>query len=515
MNNYRFDYVNYDLVKKIFGNLSKLGLSFVLLTSGSNIAYAKDNYNSLSSTDSESYTIENIDDLMSSYNNAFDFQPVFISSNQLKKQVLEAIEKVDPATRTHGFITVGGLRKLESLSIDFIDGEDLSFLNYCSNLKKLKISGDVMGSGIIQLNKLKTLDIDVSYTDFEYLKFIVNSKNKIDLSIDTIQSFHADLLPYYKNINSLSLRVNHTTNVDFKKLFFLSHLKLYGLKYDLPIRFSKSDYLQLLESGVDVKIEDLYGNDCSEDFYEIDNKLNTIVANLSVSEDSSFDEKMDSILLYVLENCIYEPSLIGMDLDISDVRDFYKDGYLSGYFNSDTQICGNYSALTNALAYRLGIDSYMMGSKKHAWSLMELDGDYYFYDATILDNKKVTIEYNKEYKLSSDVIRDNIPSEKEKLTWYKINYDEFGIYRHKHDTDLEMHNPIDLPYFISIEQIDDDQNVILTLFSKGTKNSFILSKKQLFGMLSCTGLVQLAPSFRKKELHDYDEDESVLLFKNR
>ena len=62
---------------------------------------------------------------------------------------------------------------------------------------------------------------------------------------------------------------------------------------------------------------------------------------------------MNKILIYVLENCIYDPDVKNNTSD--DILSFYEGGKLYGALEKDTQICGNYSALVCALCKRVNL----------------------------------------------------------------------------------------------------------------------------------------------------------------
>ncbi len=499
MNNVKINYLNKELIKNIFNNMSKIGISFVLLTSGSNIAYAKEGSTSHVNSD---ITMElDVDSVMKKYNNAFDFQPVFLPSS-LKNDILLEVIAIDPNVSIHGIITVGHLRQIECLDLDNVYGEDLSFLNYCTNLKYLSISGGEMGSGISQLPNLKELKISTYSLDFRYLKFINSCNSNINVSLSPMSSTNVDLLPYYKKINNLSLLINDETNVDLSRLSYLKKFEAVGLKYDIPIHFSTHDYDILSDSGVSVSVLDIDGNDIYDDFVDINDKLDDIVDSLNVPENATPQEKMDAILVYVLENCNYDPEIAEKsELYGFEAVDFYDKGYLDGFFNHDTQICGNYTAITNSLAHRLGIESYMMYSDVHSWSLIYIDGEYYFYDATVLDASKVVLECKKE-KSSEDTIKDGIPSEKEKLFWYMVDYDDYEDYIFQNDSSFDIHNPENLPYVLTFEK-QDDNNVKVSLSSNRV---YTIPRKQMLGILSSFGFLKPVMTSRaRKEKEQKDK----------
>ena len=118
-----------------------------------------------------------------------------------------------------------------------------------------------------------------------------------------------------------------------------------------------------------------------------------IIRSFNLDESATDEEKINAVLIYCLENLEYDSEVASLldsgRRDEVDYSAFYAEGSLYGALENDSQICGNYAALMKALLHRLGIDSYYLTSENHAWNLVEVDGEYYYYDATWLDQQMI------------------------------------------------------------------------------------------------------------------------------
>ena len=117
-----------------------------------------------------------------------------------------------------------------------------------------------------------------------------------------------------------------------------------------------------------------------------------LVDKYIIEKESTDREKLDAILLYVLNNLTYDPTiatLSPLELESTNIAsEFYQNGLLYAALEKETAICGNYTALVEALSDRLGNpkDSFYMTSNTHAWNLMNIDGELYYVDSTWLDD---------------------------------------------------------------------------------------------------------------------------------
>ena len=352
-----------------------------------NISYIRD--------ESKANIEDNYDEeLMEKYRNAPDDMIVEIPE-EFKYEVVGHISNKSE----DDVITVGDLRSIDYLMLDISDDTvgdvDLSWLNYCTNLKYLYLYGDIIQytDDILGFDNIDTIILTTRYgeeiMDLRNCGFINHCPTLKTLSISGL--YDAEQL-YGLNVKHLSLDVKETHTVDFKKLDFLDELTLYGGAYDIAIYLSNDD-IDYLESK-DVKISfGTIDNVDIDQIREINDKLDEIVESLGLDENATDEEKIRAVLIYVLSNLEYDEYASecqekGINYDHDP---FYQDGELYGALEGESQICGNYAALTSALLHRLGVDVYFVTSDSHAWNLVEVDGEWYYFDSTWLDDDKVTV----------------------------------------------------------------------------------------------------------------------------
>ena len=126
-------------------------------------------------------------------------------------------------------------------------------------------------------------------------------------------------------------------NIDYSELTFLSSLEITDGPYTAATYITNGDISVLQKNGVSI-------SGTTDDFLEklenVNFKIDKIVQSLDIKETDSEQEKLNKILIYVLENCIYDPDVKNNISD--DILSFYEGGKLYGALEKDTQICGNY-----------------------------------------------------------------------------------------------------------------------------------------------------------------------------
>ena len=377
-------------------------------------------------------------------------------------------------------VTVADLNSINDIfmTIAVRDDSSLEWLNHVGNIEYLTLI--IHDEDSTALKDVKTLrgakhvsilsplltHIELKKDDYKFLR---NSGCIESLSMGGNLIFEPGFIESLTSIKKLSLMLqegNHT--FDCSKLGFLDELELTD-PYTAAVYITQEDYDALLKKGVKVTFtepEDL------AKFKEINKRLDDIVDSLSVDENSSDQEKLDAILCYVLDNLTYDPevsaALRNNEPHDSLTRSFYYDGQLYGALEKDTAICGNYAALTNALAERLKLDTYYLVSTNHAWSLVEVEGKQYYVDSTWLDSdslyrEETTEEYDEYGRLVSsttmfvpvpaaDAIRDGRGKE---LDWYMENPNSYP----KSNGQAESHIVINLPSFFNLNPQEEQDEI--------------------------------------------------------
>lgn len=370
-------------------------------------------------------------------------------------------------------ITVGHLESLKgidgSLFLIMYKTEQLDWLKYCKNLEYLTIvttaEDTTMFKEIKSLPNLKNIYISSENPltfNKEDFKFIEKSKNLTEL---TLEGFYTEpgFIESLTNLKYLSIEVDDINpEIDYSKLTFLDELSFsVSGPYDIAVEFTTKDCNTLMNNGVTI----ITGDSCDFDtLVEINKKLDKIVASLDINENSTEQEKLDAILIYVLDNLTYDPKLsmdILMDrVDKMEVFSFYDGGNLYGALEKDTAICANYAALVDALAERVDLDMHFVTSNSHAWNLTTIDGEAYYIDATWLDDNYVqkkneteekdvfgniiTTSTTIEYIDASDAIEQGLQSE---LEWYMEDPNNLP---ETYNQD-ESHEILHMPTFIKLD----------------------------------------------------------------
>lgn len=346
--------------------------------------------------------------------------PVYASSTSVSSDVstdvdipdeyLSALQTCLPNGMSIDKITKSDLEKLDFLYLMLDENSpSLDFLKYCKNMKSLSINlrcDGNMCNALSTINSLENLSevgiysLDKNYTlNSSDLDFVNSSSNLEKISIS-----NCDLAPgVEENINKAKIfdyrmdDYSRSVDIDFSKLTNLNQLNLSGNEpYSIAVYLNSNEYNTLIKNGVDIVFD---SDEDKNKYLDASGKLDSIVSNLDVNEDSSDKEKLDAILVYTLENLEYDKgvsqALMNNDPDVASIANgFYEDGELYGALYRDSAICGNYGALVEALSDRLSSPekSTMINSSNHLWNLMDIDGESYYVDATWLDQQS-TIEF--------------------------------------------------------------------------------------------------------------------------
>ena len=153
------------------------------------------------------------------------------------------------------------------------------------------------------------------------------------------------------------------------------------------VKDGHKDY-QLLRKYIKKDIKELYDNE---------------ILKKSMSD----KEKSMAISKYIAQNAKYDAkvaaSLAG-PFSISSTAGSRVHNPL-GFYEGWDIVCDAYAGLYNAFMWELGIESYIVTSRTHAWNLAHLDGKWYHSDVTYSDpvtydrNGKIgaTLEFREEY----------------------------------------------------------------------------------------------------------------------
>lgn len=379
-------------------------------------------------------------------------------------------------------ITASDLDSINFITLEIDDNvKSLEFLKYFNNLEIINLFLYTENLEVLNdLSYAKNLtDVSILTRVYDYhtlsndnLSFIGKSDSIKSLTVDEYVLLSPGCEEELNNLETLVIMSGTNYDIDFSKLKNLKVLDLsYAKPYDVAIYLNSDEYNSLISEGVEIRFSD---QDAKNKYLDACKKLDKIVSKLNVDQNSSTSDKINEILIYVLDNLEYDKeisALIKNDSDTDEAtKKFYEDGQLYGALYSDSAICGNYTALTEALMDRLDIpqNSFFATSTNHAWNVIRVDEEPYYVDATWLDkmtknseqtsesydengNKTISITFNT--KSAQEVIKEG---NGEELNWYKETIDDENISTIDHD---HSHNVNYLPdYITKVEsKVNDDE----------------------------------------------------------
>lgn len=428
-------------------------------------------------------------------------------------------------------ITVGDLEKIENLTLLVNDSEEsLDWLNYCTNVKSMMLflntDSDDMLKNVKKMDHLESLSLVANGTvnfNVDNFPFVKSSNNLSCVDLDGVNC-EPGLLESITNLKKLTLNIDDKCEIDFGKLTFLEELNFGdSLPYDVAIDFDSNDYNVLTSSGVKITANDLGTIDR---ICEVNDRLDNIVKGLNLSDESTDKEKLDAILIYTLDNLTYDKevsdALSNNNISTGLADDFYKDGYLYGALEKDSAICGNYSALVDALSNRVGLNTYILNSNNHAWNLVSVEGNNYYVDATWLDgniqtNKVVDEKYDEQGRLISQSISYNSVTAQDMIKEGNVGSLDWYMEDPTKVDDIDKngsHDAVDVPSYIEIKPItessakvepttgitditDDEYEV------KSGNNHWVIAGGALVGVLAAVGGAVGVGIHRKREKERY------------
>ena len=345
-------------------------------------------------------------------------------------------------------ITRGDVEKYLNNVLIYVDSDmDLSWLNDCKNLERISLEfkddkatktldnvdfSKLTNLKEMELVRLYSYDLSDRSNDFNEKNygFVLQAPSLRSFEYKNIDSYsYTDPEFVYKisnmpNLKVLTLSVD-SESIDYTKIGTSGNLKEFNITGEpgtIAVSLTTDEIENMRSRGIDVNITDgKYENsDVSKRVEEINKKLDEIMKELDLRKNMTDEEKRDAIILYVIEHLEYDPEVaakqndpnyVESSTDVEKGREkFYKDGSIYAALEEDTQICGNYAALFQALAERSGIESYVIHSHNHAYNLVNIDGKYLFVDPTGVDGTTIgrtVTTYDKDNYETEEVELDD------------------------------------------------------------------------------------------------------------
>ena len=389
----------------------------------------------------------------------------------------DVVETVNTVSNVN-ISSIDELNDIEKIDIILEDNYNYDFLNMMPNLKELNlldntsnrnvlknIDGSIFDKGITITIKSDNYSCLFNEEKYGFLKDIPEIErlslgvNKKGLFIDS------DYVQSLKNVSRLELGITPLSNFNYKDLTYLKSLYIYMEVYDIPMYFTKQNIDELMNAGVNVYLPDDY-----KQAYKFDEEINEIIDSLDIKEDDTDLDKINKVIAYVVNEYEYDEEVLNYleknDKPPEELRnEFYKDGILKSH-SKESQICGNYAALTYTLLKRLDVDVYNLHSDGHVWNAVRLDDDIYYIDSTYIDtnyHKLLIPVFDKEShkaELKEGTVEILNSGDQEKINnirWYMEDPSE--VMKYETEFGITDHIPEVVSPDLELKEIPDQQNI--------------------------------------------------------
>ncbi len=333
------------------------------------------------------------------------------------------------------FSWIADCKDLDWLTLNMSEDIDIEKLLYMSNLKNLSRL-DINFACQLDYNKLIDLilhsnikELCIKFErrgafykkDIDFINEILNSKTLYYFSFSgSHQDGFACEADFKKNLFTLTYPNDNFSNSTLRIPFgYENVLFSNGMRYQIRNNGKEADFLFHTSSS---KIITNWRESNYKVFQESLAKLEKVYEKLDIDEKDSDKEKLKKILHYIVQNYAYDNKCY-----LNSAEKYYEDGRLKRALDSKEIICGNYSAIFQALANRAGLESYIIDGSlygtqvRHSWNKVNIDGKYYLVDPTWIDNLYDTLNC-----LSGLVDEDLLLR-----IAYLINQDEYVLRQYK------------------------------------------------------------------------------------
>lgn len=362
-------------------------------------------------------------------------------------------------------LTIEKLRSITTLNLDItLNNQDLSDLKYLINLERLYINGNNVNCEDLKYNQnlsfiffsdchiCNTQELPNTITRCVFDSTVSDEAFVIPYNTNEVCSYGTSLNKlYFKNPSALkSFTFSGYGFLDLENLSNCSNLESLEIRTAPNIRHP--EYLSRL-SAKEMVLDEFctlwVGNNVIKSlpidesskatFMNINNQLSDII-NRIITPDMSEEEKINQIILYVINQIEYDYDALGETKEASAFCTQYNLYPLSYALSQNDGVCVGYATLFTALANRAGLTSYQPDSINHTWNMIKTidDTTYRGYDLTMLDHTYTTLDQNGEI-----VYDQNTPSayyieagDTSNLVYY--DFDLSSIPSESYQTDIEV-----------------------------------------------------------------------------
>lgn len=297
-------------------------------------------------------------------------------------------------------ITVNDLASITKLTLVILDNSDLDWLKYCNNLVTLDIILSVVPESLKQigcLNNLKYLSVFaqkntvmLTKENFDFIRKCYNLNSLALYNVNIEKSF----LNSFNNIEDLIISAEDDSRFEYEQLKNIKNLIIVNSNpYDIAVSLSNRDIDNLKDKSVKLVLSK---ESILEEIQEINKTLDKMIEELEIEESDSAKEKLNKIIVYVLEKLRYDKEAISsfsLDKNNEEILfKYYFNGPLYGALNLEKSISGNYAALIIALMNRLGLKEYSAISENCDWNLVKVENEFYYVDSNYLNSEVKTVQ---------------------------------------------------------------------------------------------------------------------------
>lgn len=269
--------------------------------------------------------------------------------------------------------------------INFINWEAMKKLSK-ERLAMVGLSFVLITSGLTGCGKENKEEAENQYNgvyiseDDSFVEFEQDSSN-MSLGVlrdngENVSSVYFDNSYYIDDLSNLNelcpnletLVIDKCPSVyDLSFIYKCSNLKKVEITENAFVTSSLVDFLD--GNGIEHNI--------TEDDLKLSEEVDKIIAEI-IKPEMSDEEKIQAVTSYVIDNYKYKKKLVHVS----------NENPLSSMLENKAGVCAGYAYLTNVLLRKAGIESYEIayhGLIGHGWNLVEMEGKYYYIDATNID----------------------------------------------------------------------------------------------------------------------------------
>lgn len=304
---------------------------------------------------------------------------------------------------------------------------NLKFVSSTNYVTYLTLSCSEVGSieGVQNFTNLESLFISaVGIEDITPVKYL-NKLEYLTLDYTCVE----DLSPI-KNLNISCLDVCNSMNIESLDVVMeMDSIERIWTR-NCEMAYSRELYDYLNENNID--------HDIPKSDLAIKGKVENLADEL-MNDNMSDEEKVETVVSYVVDLMEYDFGIY----ENEDLSRMYNDDALEFALKGEG-VCRNYSALINVLLIEGGVESKEIRNVDHIWNIVFIDGEYYWIDATWIDDG-CTVDINDNiYYCNTD--------------YYFVDHDLYTVPSSVYN--MENNTNTDTDYDEIYEENNDEEQII-------------------------------------------------------